>query len=515
MLSFAVLAGPWPRLGVVAAAVLAAMAILARTGERRAWAMLGALVLAPVLLLDDVWHSTQLRFVHDHPAEALVGAAFALAVLAGAAYVVRRNPWLVAPLTALTVPFRIPISTGSGATATTNNLLVPLYFVIAAAALAWLVPVLWRSRAETRSLSPPSEPRPERLLFEKLLAAFIVLYAIQALYSTDFVKALQNEVFFYVPFAILLALLRDLDWTREQLLRCLAVTVVLALAFSLIGYVEEATKHLWLSSKLVASNQLHPYFTVNSVFFDPNIFGRYLALVMILLAAVLLYDPRPRIQLASLGALAVLWVSLVFTISRSSVVALALGLLVLAVHRWKPRTAVWVSGVVALVIAGGILVAIKPADFGLNAGANNATSGRASLITGGLGIFGRRPIQGYGSGSFTREYTHFDPVAARSVSDSHNIAVTVAAEQGIIGVIVYAALVIAALVALFRGARGDPFRVAIAAAFLALLLHTMLYADFLEDPVTWTLLAIGGSLAVAARAAAVPEPRRRNLRAVA
>ena len=41
---------------------------------------------------------------------------------------------------------------------------------------------------------------------------------------------------------------------------------------------------------------------------------------------------------------------------------------------------------------------------------------------------------------------------------------------------------------LFRGARGDPFRVGIAAAFLALLLHTMLYAAFLEDPVTWTLL---------------------------
>ena len=30
-----------------------------------------------------------------------------------------------------------------------------------------------------------------------------------------------------------------------------------------------------------------------------------------------------------------------------------------------------------------------------------------------------------------------------------------------------------------------------AAAFLALLLHTMLYAAFLEDPFTWTLLAIG------------------------
>jgi hypothetical protein len=30
--------------------------------------------------------------------------------------------------------------------------------------------------------------------------------------------------------------------------------------------------------------------------------------------------------------------------------------------------------------------------------------------------------------------------------------------------------------------------------------HTLLYADFLEDPVTWTLLGIGTALAFAARA---------------
>ena len=59
---------------------------------------------------------------------------------------------------------------------------------------------------------------------------------------------------------------------------------------------------------------------------------------------------------------------------------------------------------------------------------------------------------------------------------------------------------LAALVALFRRCRPDPARVAIAAAFLALLFHTLLYADFLEDPITWTLLAIG----VRARAARRP-----------
>jgi len=38
-------------------------------------------------------------------------------------------------------------------------------------------------------------------------------------------------------------------------------------------------------------------------------------------------------------------------------------------------------------------------------------------------------------------------------------------------------------------------RAAVLAAFAALLVHTMAYAGFFEDPITWTLLAVGASLA--------------------
>ena len=43
-------------------------------------------------------------------------------------------------------------------------------------------------------------------------------------------------------------------------------------------------------------------------------------------------------------------------------------------------------------------------------------------------------------------------------------------------------------------------RAAVLACFIALLAHTMAYAGFLEDPLTWALLAIGGSLAAQASA---------------
>src|SRR5262249_13976912 len=160
----------------------------------------------------------------------------------------------------------------------------------------------------------------------------------------------------------------------------------------------------------------------------------------------------------------------------------------------------------AVVAIGAALIAITPKTFGLNQGLNNASSGRANLVSGGISMFGDRPIWGYGSGSFVHVYRAQHPTTSTTLAASHTIAITIAAEQGLIGEAVYVAMVLVALVGLLRGARGDPARAAIAAAFLALVFHTLLYADFLEDPVTWTLLGVGMALAIAPRAVRATEP---------
>jgi putative inorganic carbon (hco3(-)) transporter len=144
-------------------------------------------------------------------------------------------------------------------------------------------------------------------------------------------------------------------------------------------------------------------------------------------------------------------------------------------------------------------IAISPTTFGLNQGLNGASSGRPGLVTGGLDLFKARPGWGYGSGSFETEYAARHHKPGETLTASHTIPITIAAEQGLIGVLVYLALVIAALITLLDRARADPARVAVAAAFIALVFHTLLYADFLEDPITWTLLAIGAALAVRPR----------------
>jgi putative inorganic carbon (hco3(-)) transporter len=501
VIAVATLTGPAPRIGVVAVAALAAIVLLGGGPAHvraRAAAMLAALALAPVLLLADIWHSSQLSFVHRHPLYAVVGGVIAVAVLAVFAVLMRRRPQAFPLLAVLALPFRVPISTGGN----TSNLLLPLYFVTAAGALAWLVPALITGTdpAASRSRSREAAPAREPLLVwvDRLLALYVVLYALQAIYSTSkgspsgFEVALQNMVFFYVPFALLYRLLRMVRWTPELLRGCLAITVALALVFSVIGFVEYATKTIILNSKLVAANDLHTYFTVNSVFFDPDIFGRYLALTMVLLAVTLLYPFERRVQTVAVGALAVLWACLVLTLSRSSLGALLVGMAILAALRWKPSRALVVA--VVVIALGAAVVALTPTTFGLNQGLNGASSGRGGLVSGGIHLFGDRPLQGWGSGSFVQEYRVHNRGGGQ-LSASHTIPITIGAEQGLIGLLPYVALVVCALICLVRGARGDPVRSAVAAAFGALVFHTMLYADFLEDPTTWALLGIGLALA--------------------
>src|SRR5438270_81066 len=209
-------------------------------------------------------------------------------------------------------------------------------------------------------------------------------------------------VFFYVPFALLLCLLRDLQWTPRLLRLCLCLVAGLAVLFAAVGFVEYATKTLFLNPKLIAENNVHTYFAINSVFFDADIFGRFLALVMIAVATVLLYDRGQRRQLLAVGVLAVLWAGLVLTLSRSSLGALLVGLGVLGAMRWRAKPILVFVG--AVIVIGIVAVVASPKTFGFNQGLNGASSGRAGLVSGGLQLFADRPVWGYGSGSFETEY---------------------------------------------------------------------------------------------------------------
>jgi O-antigen ligase len=416
---------------------------------------------------------------------ALAGAALLISALA---LLMHRRPDAFPLLAVFALPFRLPISTDGR----TVNLLIPLYLVVAAGTLTHHVPRLLGRGTNEGKRRPP-------IALEWLLLGAVVLYALQGVYSTDHAKAAENITFFYVPFGLLFMLLRDVRWTRELVLACLGVAVVLAAVFAGVGFIEYDRKALFLNPKVLAANQFGNYFRVNSLFFDPSIYGRFLAIVMIALTAMVLWSRHRRDVLIGACVLAWLLAGLITSFSQSSIAALLLGLAVLAAYRWDARATVYVTGALLAIAAVFVLLAPPSLHFGLNGSGgstSNATSGRTKLISGGLELFAQRPLYGYGSGSFETEYKrHGKASEANATSASHTIPITVAAEQGIVGLVVYFALLIAAFVALLTGAGRSPPRIAIAACFAALVLHTWTYADFLEDPITWTLLGIGVALA--------------------
>ncbi|HEY3553407.1 MAG TPA: O-antigen ligase family protein [Solirubrobacterales bacterium] len=479
-------------IGLVVAAAASGAAILLPPGRTRALLMVVAMVLFPVLIAGDQWHAAQivdLRHHQERIAELLVLAAGVIGVLT---YLFRRWPILLPLAIVLAVPFRVPLHAGGD----TANLLVPLYLVIAAAVVATLLRD-WNH--------PPTVHAPRALAY--VLAAAVVLYALQALYSDDFSKGLQNVCFFFVPFTIAYRLLREVEWDRRLLTWVLVVVGVEAAMFVLVGGVELATRSLFWNDQIIRSNEFHTYFRVNSVFWDPNVYGRYLALVTVVATAALLWARTQQAFWLLSGLILVLWIGLVPTFSQSSFLALLAGLAVLAAIRWSWR---WTLAAVVVGAIGAVLVVLLVGGSGkiTSDRLNVDLSGRGSLISGGVDLFTERPIQGYGSGSFQAAYREHRANKDAPVTVSHTEPVTVAAEQGLIGLAVYLTLIVVALGTLGRGLWNAPpaiaGRAAVLAAFVALLVHTLAYAGFFEDPLTWMLLAIGASLAWAEPAVRKP-----------
>ncbi len=522
-------------LGLVAAVLAAAASILLPAGRLRGGAMLVALVLFPALILGDQWHSHQIADLRDDPMRLALLSVIALVVSAALAYAFHRWPLLMPLAIVAALPFRIPLHAGGD----TANLLVPLYLVIAGGVVTqafrdWRTgpagpvaagdpPPLPVAKASS-GVVPPAAPPPGRVVWlGRLLALIVILYGLQALYSEDFSKGLQNVCFFFVPFSLMYGLLRALRWDRKLLTLVLWVVGLEAVVFVFVGTVEHFTRELFWNDQVIRSNEFHTYFRVNSVFWDPNIYGRYLALVAVIATSALLWA-RERRTLALLTALiAVVWLGLFPTYSQSSFVALLAGLAVLAALKWSLKWtlaavgAFAVLGVAVVLLAGG---ASKLSPDRINVD----TSGRANLVSGGVHLFAQRPLYGYGSGSFPKAYRKHVRTRRTPVAVSHTEPVTIAAEQGIVGLALYAALVFMALLTMaYRaggvaggtspeealatgGAGGSPAatgparqrriaRAAILATFIALLVHTMAYAGFYEDPITWVLLAVGASLA--------------------
>lgn len=430
-------------------------------------------------------------------------AVAGLPVVVAGAWALDRWPYLLAFLTLAAVPARIPLDLGDDEV----SLLLPLYAVIAALAaqLGWR---LLRGERRSRELGPVSWP----------LALFVAWSGVSILWTNDVHRGAVYMGAFLLPFGLLALGFARLPWRGRLLTALWGVLVGTAVVFAAIGLYQWWTRDVFWNPRVIVENAYAPFFRVNSVFWDPSVYGRYLAVAILAsLTGILLGGVRGWRIAGLYAAVVTTWLGLVLSLSQSSFVALCVGIVVAAGIAWGGRVslALLALGVVAL----GVALAVPQVRDELvgksRSELRKITRGRSDLVGQGVRIALDHPVAGTGIGGFPREYGRrvgkFAGSDARRVA-SHTTPVTVAAEQGVVGLALYLALLVAALGATLRGlGHGFTSRVSLAVGvcLVAIAVHSLFYAAFFEDPMTWALLGLVGVVAVVPKRPPPKDPVRR------
>jgi O-antigen ligase len=413
----------------------------------------------------------------------IVGAV----VVAALAVLFRRYPWALAFLVVAAAAIRIPVSVGS----TSANLLLPLYVVIAGAALtlAWSI---WRDPPR-RELGPLAWP----------LGALVLWFGLSMLWTSDVRTAAIFLFFFVLPFGALTVALSRLPWSALEARRLFGLAVAVALVFAVIGIWQWAAHDVFWNQDVIAGNAYAAFYRVNSIFWDPSMYGRFLVLAILGALTLLLFRTRrgTAFEVALGAAIVVLWIGLLFSFSQSSFVALVFAVILAALLAWRWRALVAVAVLAAVMIPVGMaspqLENVRESLGGSAEGRlTEATGGRSTLVSEGLRIARDDPVLGVGVGGFADAYS--ERVSRREAKRnkvSHTTPVTVVAETGIIGLALFGWLLVTAFFVAFRGSMNavdaaGRARLIAGLCLAAIFVHSLFYNAFFEDPLMWALLAI-------------------------
>src|SRR3954464_9487342 len=462
--------GDLAQLSAVIGGLGAAARLLART-RTQLLAGLSATAAAEIGLAAALIPGADLKLVVNPASHAAAFVVGLVAVGAGA-WALARYPAVVPVALLAVAPFRVSVSIG----AQRAYLLVPLYVVLGAAMLAFA----WRAlRGDVGKSLPPLLAIPA--------AAFVALAGTSLLWTRDLRQGSIELLFFLFPFSALVVVVCRSPF-RNWHPRALATTLIaLAGLFSAVALFQRLTHGHLLAGDVDRANAYTTYFRVTSLFKDPSVFGRHVVIAIgVLLVAVWL--ARVRFWLGA-ALIAFLWVGLLFAYSQSSFVALfAVAVAVSFVLGGPKLRRVLVVGAVACVIGGAAFVAATA----VSDSARKATSGRTRLARVTWVVFKNHPLVGVGIGGqpqASKDEANTELSAKRD--KSHTTPPTVAAELGIVGFLVYAALLAAAVRLLQLGTRRHrALGLGAASVFLALFVHSLFYAGFFEDPIVWGVLGV-------------------------
>jgi hypothetical protein len=414
--------------------------------------------------------------------------AFAVAALTAATALFVKRPAIVPIAVLVAAPLRPPLSFDSSSALLVQiaddgrlGRLLPLYFVLAAAAaaLGWQALRGRELRALPMQVALPA-------------AAFFAFACCSLLWAEDMEAATNLLLFFTLPFVALLATVARASFPPWAPRGLATAAIALATLFAAVGLWQAATHELFFyAPNLAVSNANTDYFRVTSLFGDPSLYGRHLVLgigVALTLLATRRWHAWPLI-----GLVAVMWAGLLFSYSQSSMVALLVITVALAVATGDRR----VRRAVALLTLAAALVGCAYLAVQVAGGEslNRITSDRTNRVEDAVRVIEKHPVVGVGIGG--------QPRASRLLAGSqrptpnfvsHTTPLTVFAELGAIGLALYAWLLVGGALLIVQVWRLDePLGLALGVTFIGLFVHALFYSGFLEDPLTWLVLGIAAA----------------------
>src|SRR5262249_41857838 len=244
--------------------------LLVATDRRLRAAAFGAFAVGRLILTADLLHSPASTLPTDagkHPALAAVALALGVGAAVVGAAIAHRFTTLTLVAVVATAPARIPVHAGGQ----DANLLVGLYAVLFAMALACAY-----------ELVVGTERAPALGPIGWAAAALVLWSAISLTWTSDQRQGGVEMLFFLLPFGFMLSRLAALGPTARQLRLMLGMQVALAVAFGAVALWQYATHDLFWNQKIMVDNQYSAYYRVNSLFYDASIYGRFMAVTIVL-----------------------------------------------------------------------------------------------------------------------------------------------------------------------------------------------------------------------------------------
>lgn len=371
-------------------------------------------------------------------------------------------------------------------------------FVSVALILAALGRVIWYEETRARLVRMIRNP------VAVILLVYLALGALSFVYSADGGSTIKEVVRLGILFGVFLSVALLID--EEHLLFPFHAVHITALALLPLSLYEGITRNLiWQGENLVSLQGVR----VNATFVDPNIFARFIILGIVANLVIQLFSPSKLGRWVYRLLLPLLLVQLVLTGSRGGILTLAVILVLALALLPKKKVTLGLIGVCVLGGAGALF--LRPEIWErmllLTKGIAASSPQRMYLWEAAIAIFKDHPLLGTGLGTFQtvflQDYSHLQTVADGATL-SHTTVLTIAAELGIVGLLIlglFWVVLFGRLHGLHIHTRGsfsifseEYQRYILAAGYVLWALTVFISSQgegrFFEDPILW--LSCGG-----------------------